>query len=150
MAISEKETELVQPKTIECLAFLHGIQFFLPLGITYMIVDSDCQILVVELQDTHASLSPLGNLYQDIKNLMGCFNQCPVQFTYRQSNVAAHLLARHTWNVPNVALWFGEVPEFLSQCVWFDKKKLYSYLQFIFDNQIFPFHCLLQYITSHL
>lgn len=28
MAISEKETELVQPKTIECLAFLHGIQFF--------------------------------------------------------------------------------------------------------------------------
>lgn len=61
------------------------------------------------------------NLFQDIKDIMGHFQLCNVHFAYRQSNEAAHLLAKYAWNVTNFVLWFGEVPDFLSQHVWFDK-----------------------------
>lgn len=51
MAASKKEMELVQPKTIECLAVLRGLQFCLQLQITNLIIELDCQTLVTELQD---------------------------------------------------------------------------------------------------
>lgn len=63
MVVSKKEMELVQPETIICLAILRGLQFCLQLGITNLIVELDCQTLIVELQDPRDSLSLLGNLF---------------------------------------------------------------------------------------
>lgn len=95
MAVSKKEKALVQPETIESLAILRGLQFCLQLGISNLIVELDCQSLVAELHNHQAPLSPLGNIFQDIKDLMGRFQLCSVHFAYRQSNVVAHLLAKY-------------------------------------------------------
>lgn len=42
MAATIKEKALFQPKTIECLAILRGLQQCIPLGITHLVVESDC------------------------------------------------------------------------------------------------------------
>lgn len=91
------------------------------MGIKELIVKLDFQMLVVELQHPQAPLSPLGNLLQDIKALMGHFHLCNVQFAHRQCNEATHLLAWHAWNIPDVILWLGDIPDFLFQHVWLDK-----------------------------
>lgn len=62
MAMSKKERGLLQPKTIEGLAILHCLQFCLQLGITNLMVESDCQSIVAELHRHQASLSPLENI----------------------------------------------------------------------------------------
>lgn len=120
MVVSKKEKALVQLENIKSLAILRGLQFCLQLGISNLIVESDCQSLVTELQNHQASLSPLGNIYKNIKDLMRCFQMCSVHFEHRQSNVEAHLLAKYAWHVTNVVLWYGKIPNFLSQSVWFD------------------------------
>lgn len=78
------------------------------------------------IETEQASLSPLGNLFQDIKDFMKCFQHCSIQFAHRQCNNAAHNLTRHTWNVDQVVLWFEDVPDFLSQIVWFEKKQCFT------------------------
>lgn len=62
MAMSKKERGLLQPKNVESLAILRGLQFCLQLGISNFMVESDCQSIVAELHRHQASLSPLENI----------------------------------------------------------------------------------------
>lgn len=78
-----------------------------------MLVESDCQYVVTKLHGQQASLSPLGNILQDIKELNGHLQTCSVHFAYRKSNEVGHLLAKYAWNVTDVVLWNGDAPDFL-------------------------------------
>lgn len=74
----------------------------------------DCPMVVTQLQMPEASSSFMGNLFQDIKNLMTRFQHGSIQFKVRQCNVAAHKLAIYAWNVYNILLWYGDALDFLS------------------------------------
>lgn len=90
------------------------------LEISHLIIESDCQVVANEIQtsDQHGEL---GNLLSDIKEWMGKFLDCQIQFAHRGCNMVAHTLAHFAWNVSNISVWYGVEPEFLSQFVWFDK-----------------------------
>lgn len=107
MAITKKERGILQPEAVECLAILHGLQFCLQLGISNLLVESDCQAIANEIQGQQASLSPLGNIFQDIRELLGRFKTCSIHFAYRESNVVVHLPAKYAWDVTDVVLSMG-------------------------------------------
>lgn len=46
MVVSIKEKALFQPETIECLTILHGLQQCITLGMSHLVVVSDCQSIV--------------------------------------------------------------------------------------------------------
>lgn len=55
MVVSKKERSLMLLETVESNAILHGLQFYLQMGISNV---SDCQVIVNDLCETQASLSP--------------------------------------------------------------------------------------------
>lgn len=94
MAANMKEKVLFQPETIECWAILHGLQQCIPLGIPHLVVDSNCQSIVQQLQDTVEIYLPLGNIIKDIRQLMASFQTYIVQYQNRTNNKAAHCLTK--------------------------------------------------------
>lgn len=78
IATNIRKKGLQDPETMECLAILRGIQLCLPFGIFNLVVESDCQIVILELQKLELSHSRLGNIIQDIKLLMNRFQYCVV------------------------------------------------------------------------
>lgn len=109
------------PEAIESIAILHGLQFCLQMGISNVMVELDCQVIVNDLRETQASLSPQGNILQEIRGLMGHFQTCNVQFANRQSNAVTHSLARHACSISDVVMWYEDVPTFISRLVWIDR-----------------------------
>lgn len=73
MATSKKERGMLLLELVESLAILHDLQFCLQLRISNLTMKSNCQYVVIELQGSQVSLSPQGNIFQDIKVLMGLF-----------------------------------------------------------------------------
>lgn len=92
------------------------------LSIQNIILESDSQLVVNELECVARSLSFLGNIFFDIQPLMANFQHYEIVFFYRRCNRVAHSLARFVWNVEKIILWYGDVPKFLLQTTWFDKK----------------------------
>lgn len=113
MAASIWENVYFNSKTVECLALFRGFQLCLNLGIHNLVVEFDCQTLVKELQSKELSTSFVGNIIQDLKDMMTHFHVCLINFGYCQSNIAAHKLARFVYNVENIVLWYGVTPKFL-------------------------------------
>lgn len=108
-----RENHINQLEIVECLAILRGLQLCLHLGFPNLLIDSDCQLVVNELQQETPSSSHLGNLYLDIKALMTNFQQCNIIFYYRHYNSVAHSLAKFAWNVDHILSWLGEASKFL-------------------------------------
>lgn len=53
---------------------------------------------------------------------MSWFINCNIQFGNRLGNEAAHKLARNAWHVNHIVLWYRDMPDFLTQTIWFDKQ----------------------------
>lgn len=73
MAASIREENIQSLQIIESLAILRVIQLCLQLEISNVIIESNCQVVVKEIQSSESSLSMLGNIFQDIQNLVGRF-----------------------------------------------------------------------------
>ncbi|XP_042942894.1 uncharacterized protein LOC122277073 [Carya illinoinensis] len=124
MAATISETEVNDPSTIELLAILRGMQMCIPLGIPKLMVESDCLMLVNELQSSQAPSSVNSNLVMEVKNLMSCFHEVLFEHVNRTCNGVAHVLARYAWNVCDVQMWWGSAPAFAGQALWFDHADL--------------------------
>lgn len=118
MVASMVKSDVLSPVDIETLATLRGLQFCMHHWFSNLIIESDC-LLVVE-----APKSILENLFLDIRKLTSHFVCYKIQYGNRLGNTIAPRLARHASHVSNVAQWFGDVPSFLEQNVWFDKFNL--------------------------
>lgn len=94
LAASMKENDILDPETIENLVVMRRLQLNMHLGVTQLLIESNCQSVVKEIQGNKESSSTLGNLIHDIKELMARFQCCTIQFNHRHCNTAAHRLAR--------------------------------------------------------
>ncbi|KAF5445494.1 hypothetical protein F2P56_034541 [Juglans regia] len=121
MAAIKKEDMADEPATIELIAWLRGLQLCLPLGISKLVVEFDCLLLVQELQESHEFSSTNGNLLKDVRDLMKHFNELHIKHVYREGNGVAHSLARFAWNVVDIQMWWDYVPAFVNHALWFDK-----------------------------
>lgn len=95
LAASMRELTLMQSEHIECLAILKGLQICLQLGISTLIVEFDCLLLVQELQQTGEFGMYLGHILLDIKQMMARFSHISMKFCYRECNGIAHKLAKY-------------------------------------------------------
>ncbi|CAI9773285.1 unnamed protein product [Fraxinus pennsylvanica] len=75
MAASKGEREVANPETIEFLAVLRGLQFVLFMGISHLVLESDCLLVVSQLNDAESiTLSPWGSIISDIRRLLLAFS----------------------------------------------------------------------------
>lgn len=86
MAASIEEKYVQNSKTIENLAIFKGLQQCVHLGISHLILEFECHMVVNEILGLEASHSLLGNLLFDIKALMATFQQCKMQFNPWECN----------------------------------------------------------------
>lgn len=94
MAACIKEEAVLNPKTIESQAIFRGSQQCLHLGISNLILESDCQTVMNALQNPQESHSLLSNLFCDIKALVAMFQHFSIHFDHRECNTAIHRLAK--------------------------------------------------------
>ncbi|KAF5450236.1 hypothetical protein F2P56_030603 [Juglans regia] len=83
--------------------------------------ESDSLLMVEALQAREDSLSPQGNLLQDVKRILKNFDDFQVQHVLRMGNQVAHQLARYAWKVTYVEMCIGSVAMCASQSVWLDQ-----------------------------
>ncbi|XP_042952128.1 uncharacterized protein LOC122289214 [Carya illinoinensis] len=81
MAVSKRESAVGDATSIEMLAILKGLQLTLHLGIQHLIIESDALTLVKEMHKTEPSMTLVGNVIRDTKELMSCFRVCDVRYT---------------------------------------------------------------------
>ncbi|KAF5468889.1 hypothetical protein F2P56_013000 [Juglans regia] len=115
MVVSNSEHELHEPAFVELLAMLRGLQFSLHLGISKVVLESDCLLMVEALATSKDALSSQGNLLKEVRNLLSHLNEYQVQHVIRGGNQVAHFLAKHAWSVYDLEMWMGSVPSFLHQ-----------------------------------
>ncbi|CAI9786406.1 unnamed protein product [Fraxinus pennsylvanica] len=117
---TKREDVVDEAATIEALAILRGLQLCIPLGIRKLVIESDCLLLVQELQASSNSLANAGNIIADVKQLLSRFKEVQIQHVNRMGNSVAHALARNAWNVADISVWWDHLPSFLQNFLWLD------------------------------
>lgn len=62
LAISMADSQTAQPKTVEALAILCGLQLFMHQGFDPLIIESNCFLVVEEISQQQLSQSFYGNI----------------------------------------------------------------------------------------
>lgn len=93
------------PERIELLALLLGLQFCLTWGISHLLVECDCLLMVNACNNNTLMGSHLGNVIEEIRRIQHRFQVCNIQHIPREHNYLALTFARHTWQVSDIVLW---------------------------------------------
>lgn len=121
LAGSGSETSILEPEHVEAAALLRGLQLCLNLGISHLMVESDCLFLVDEINKPVLTSASIRSLVLEIKELMQRFPRCSIHHYSRLGNQAAHCLARHAWSLDDMILWWHSVPSFIENVTFIDK-----------------------------
>ncbi|CAI9760898.1 unnamed protein product [Fraxinus pennsylvanica] len=124
MALSKEENEAFEVEDVEEMALLRGLQFTSNLGIQNLIINSDNLLLVEEVNIADESNAMYRNIIAEAKRLMNTFPICILEHYSRLTNGAAHRLARHSWNIKDVQIWWRNCPDFIVNVVYHDKQFL--------------------------
>jgi ribonuclease HI len=94
----------------ELMACLEGIRLATDMGHQQIVVETDCQELVLIATNEERNGSPLGHLIEDLRLLLASahivgFNKIP-----RVCNIASHELARFGMVNSRSQVWLGSVP----------------------------------------
>ncbi|CAI9756236.1 unnamed protein product [Fraxinus pennsylvanica] len=123
MATSKGERGVADPEMIEFLAVLRGLKFVVSMGISQLIIESDCLFIVSQLNDAESvTLSPWASIIADIRHLLFAFLDVKISHVSRLWNGIAHELARHTWQVESIQMWWEGFSDFISQAIWLDSR----------------------------
>lgn len=86
------------------------------LGISHLIIESDCQVIINQILQNGIQTLDIGNLVLDIREWMEKLQDYRLQYSSKWSNSTTH--AKST---DGVMLWFRNDPDFIAQIVWMDK-----------------------------
>lgn len=93
MVACMKEIDAHNFETIETIVVLRGIQQYIQLGIPHLLIECDSQVVVNWILEEKSSLADVDYLIRNIKEWMGKFVTCKIQFYHCFNNNAAHTLA---------------------------------------------------------
>ncbi|XP_042950304.1 uncharacterized protein LOC122282418 [Carya illinoinensis] len=79
MALSKVEEEFLEPKNVEAMVVLRGLQFYLQSGIHNLLIESDCLHLVEEINNVAEPFIAIRTMIAEIRRLMLRFMQCKIQ-----------------------------------------------------------------------
>ena len=95
---------------LEALAALKALEFTVDLGLIFVVLEGDSEILMNALMDNSLSLASFGLLIQDIKAYAKFFRCISFSHVHREGNIVAHNLARHACHVIGFSVWMEDVP----------------------------------------
>lgn len=84
MAANIRETDALNLETVEAIAILRRLQQCMHMGISHLIIESNCQFVVDKIRgEDHCS--HFGNLLSNIKEWMEKFIDFQIKFAYQNS-----------------------------------------------------------------
>ena len=98
------------PFEVEGLAAASALQLASDLGFQEVILDGDCQVLVLALKHDSDFLSAYGIILDVVRLKARCFNKLHYFHVNREGNMVAHGLARFVLNVLYCNVWMKDVP----------------------------------------
>jgi hypothetical protein len=99
-------TGITDPAVLEALACREALALALDLGISHLLVASDCKTVVNDISD--GSMGRYGSIIAEINARTSQFNGCKFIFEGRSSNFEAHNLARFVLSLDSGRyLWLG-------------------------------------------
>ena len=104
---------ITDPNTIKAHAANKASMFAQFMGFTRIILDGDAFMFINKILHPYPSLSRIGNLVEDAKNLMKNCRKCKVQHVKKEANEAAHLLAKCALTVDEDLYWVEDCPDIL-------------------------------------
>lgn len=70
-----------------------------PTYISNLVIESDCLLVLEEINQHERPASVVGNLLVETRELMTGFPGCRIQHRNRMGNRVAHSLARNAWQI---------------------------------------------------
>ena len=83
------------------------------MGFTAIILEGNALSVINKINQPSPTLSGIGNLIEDVKNMMKLLKGCKVQHVKREANEATHLLAKSACLVEEEVYWVEDYPNFL-------------------------------------
>lgn len=81
-----------------------GLQLCADLRFSKLILESDCMLMVNELQVEAKSFSSVGNLQKEVKRLLQLFAEYKIQYVHKMENEVVYRLVIYVWNVENIEM----------------------------------------------
>ena len=98
----------VEAKVVE-----EGILLVKDLGLKDVIVEGDAKVVMSALFNSNTPLSSIQKVTEGAKFLLQSFNSWRTNHIRRNSNIAAHLLARYVYNVTDSVVWVEDTPSMI-------------------------------------
>ena len=98
----------VEAKVVE-----EGILLVKDLGLKDVIVEGDAKVVMSALFSSNTPLSSIQKVTEGAKFLLQSFNSWRTNHIRRNSNIAAHLLARYAYNVTDSVVWVEDTPSMI-------------------------------------
>ena len=84
----------VDPYAIKAHAIYRVLQFVHHMGFTSIILKGNALSVINKIKSLCPSFLDIGNLIEDVKDMMKLLRECKVQYVKRKTNEATHLLAK--------------------------------------------------------
>ena len=97
-----------------------GVQLAWDLGLKRIIIESDSQTMVSLIRDQSLVPSSIQHVIEGIGVDLRCFEVWNVSHICRESNSAAHILARNAKSVIDRFIWVEDIPPIVSTQVQHD------------------------------
>ncbi|GAV78998.1 RVT_3 domain-containing protein, partial [Cephalotus follicularis] len=119
------------PPSIEAVAILHALKVSLEKGWRKIIIESDDENVLNEINASQPSLSLYGNVIEEIKSIVSSFIFCQFSWISRVGNKVAHKLAKLASSVYTNTVGVDRIPRFLGPVATADSISLIIYSLFI-------------------
>ncbi|GMJ05563.1 hypothetical protein HRI_004225500 [Hibiscus trionum] len=108
----------------EAQAVIDGLKFVSDLGCMQVLLESDSRSVIGRINSSGEDLFVLRPFIEDAKRLSEVFDSCRFVFSGRESNSAAHSLARLGRQYAGDTYWIEEVPSPISNIIRADRSHL--------------------------
>lgn len=108
---------IVEPMAAETMAAWCAVEFGRASGAGQVILEGDIMVVVDALRVTGSCDRDYGQLIADIKEFCSHFSSVEVMHARRESNKAAHVLAKRAISQLLDNIWVGECPSFIRSVV---------------------------------
>ena len=103
-----------------------GIYLAWDLGLKDIVVEGDSQQVIQALNGCNPPALPILKIVEGLKRFLLQFNSWKAMHTIRNTNEAAHLLARNAMNVKDSVIWVEDTPPLIEHQILFDVSSLDS------------------------
>ncbi|KAK9988851.1 hypothetical protein SO802_029090 [Lithocarpus litseifolius] len=119
-AMSKKLPIPLRAMEVEAKALEEGIQLAWDLGLWDVDVESDAQVVVDAVAGVEKGPCAIQKVVEGAKLRLEAFRSWSYAHILRQSNMAAHLLAREAFNVTDCVVWVEDTPSVIANQVLVD------------------------------